>query len=174
MALKLESKKAIVAEVSDVANSSVALVAAHYSGIGVPGMTQLRKQARESGVYLRIVRNTLARRALADTPFACIREELIGPMVLAFSRTEPSAAARLIRDFAKGNDKLLVKAIALGGKAIPAAQLDAVAKLPTKEEAISQLMAVMKAPVQKLVGTINAVPTKLVRVLVAIRDQKGQ
>jgi large subunit ribosomal protein L10 len=173
VALTLESKKQIVAEVSEVAKSATALVAAHCSGIKVPDMTQLRKEARAKGVYLRIVRNTLARRAFEGTEFACVSERLIGPMLLAFSKQEPSGAARLLRDFAKTNDKLVVQAIALSGQLLPASALESVAKLPTKDEAISQLMALMKAPVQKLVGTMAAVPTKLVRVVVAIKDQKS-
>jgi len=174
VALMLASKKAIVAEVSEVAHSAVSLVAAYYSGISVPDMTMLRKQARGSGIYLRVVRNTLAKRALENTEFACVRDALVGPMVLAFSQHEPSAAARLIRDFAKSNDKLVVKVIAIGGQMFAPSQLDMVAKLPTKNEAISQLMAVMKAPIGKFVATLAATPIKLVRTLVAVKDQKEQ
>jgi large subunit ribosomal protein L10 len=174
MALNLAAKRAIVAEVSEVANSSVSLIAAHYSGITVPDMTLLRKQARDAGIYLRVVRNTLAKRAFENTAFSCAQDELVGPMVFAFSRNEPSAAARLIRDFVKTNDKLKVQVIALGGKLLAPTQLEAVAKLPTKDEAISQLMGVMKAPITKLAATLAATPVKLVRTLVAVKEQKEQ
>jgi large subunit ribosomal protein L10 len=172
VALKLESKKEIVAEVSAVASTSVSAVVAHYRGLSVAEMTELRANARKSGIYLRVVRNTLARIAVKDTDFACITEALTGPVVLAFSRTEPSAAARLMRDFVKGHDKLEVKAIAVSGVVYAGHQLEAIALLPTKDEAISQLMSVMKAPVTQLVRTINEPTSKFVRTFAALRDQK--
>ncbi len=173
MALKLENKKAIVAEVSEVASGSISVVAAHYRGLSVAEMTELRATARKSGVYLRVVRNTLARIAFKGTEFECLAETLTGPVVLAFSRTEPSAAARVIRDFLKGHDKLVVKSIALGGVVYFAKDLEAIAKLPTKDEAISQLMSVILAPVTQLVRTINEPTGKLVRAFAAVRDQKA-
>jgi len=172
VALKLESKKEIVAEVSAVASTSVSAVVAHYRGLSVAEMTELRANARKSGVYLRIVRNTLARIAVKDTEFACMTEALTGPVVLAFSRSEPSAAARLIRDFLKGHEKMEVKAIAVGGTVYAGHQLDAIALLPTKDEAIAQLMSVMKAPITQLVRTINEPTSKFVRTFAALRDQK--
>lgn len=173
MTLKLENKKEIVAEVSEVASDSVAAVIAHYRGLTVAQMTELRAKARNSGVYLRVVRNTLARRAVQGTEFECLTDSLTGPVVLAFSRTEPSAAARLVRDFSKDNDKLEVKVLAVGGNLYEAAQLTAVAKLPTKDEAIAQLMSVMLAPVTKFVRTLNEPTAKLVRTFAALRDQKS-
>lgn len=172
MALNLAQKQAIVAEVSKVAKTAVSLVTADYRGLSVPHMTELRIKARESGVYLRVIRNTLARRALEETEFDCVRDSLVGPLVMAFSISEPSAAARLFRDFAKTNDKLKVQSISLGGELLQASQLEAVAKLPTKEEAISRLMACMQAPITKLVRTLVAPHEKLVRTIVAVKDQK--
>lgn len=173
MALRLENKKEIVTEVSEIASDSVAAVVALYRGLTVTQMTELRAKARASGVYLRVVRNTLARRAVEGTEFECLQASLIGPVVLAFSRTEPSAAARLVRDFSKDNDKLEVKVLAVGGNLYEAAQLAAIAKLPTKDEAIAQLMSVMQAPITKFVRTLNEPTAKLVRTFAALRDQKS-
>lgn len=172
MVLKLEDKKNIVNEVSVVARQAVSLIAAQYSGLTVAEMTNLRKSAREAGVYLRVVRNTLARRALEGTQFACIQPELTGPLVLAFSKEEPSAAARLIRDFVKTNEKLQVKALAIDNQLLPAESLSKLAELPTRDEAISLLMSVMKAPIAKLVRTLAEPQAKLVRTLAAVRDLK--
>ncbi len=173
MALRLENKREIVAEVAEVAADSVSAVVAYYRGLSVGEMTELRAQARNSGVYLRVVRNTLAKLAFEGTEFACLQESLTGPLVLAFSRTEPSAAARLVRDFAKDHDKLEVKVLAVGGNLYEASQLAAIAKLPTKDEAISQLMSVMLAPVTKLARTLNEPAAKMVRTFAAVRDQKA-
>lgn len=174
MALRLEQKKAIVASVAEVANRSSSLVAADYKGLSVSEMTALRAQARKAGVYLRVARNTLVRRALKGTSFECINDSLSGPILLAFAGEELSAGARLMRDFAKTNDKLVVKALSLGGKLIDGKQLEAVAKLPTRDEAIASLLAIMKAPVTKFVQTMAAPHTKLVRTLAAVRDEKQQ
>ena len=173
MALKLENKKEIVAEVSSIAADSVAALVAYYRGLTVAEMTDLRVKARQSGVYLRVVRNTLARRAVVGTEFECLNDSLTGPVVLAFSRQEPSAAARLIRDFCKDHEKLEVKVLAVGSNLYEAAQLAAVAKLPTKDEAIAQLMSVMQAPITKFVRTLNEPTAKLVRTFAALRDQKA-
>lgn len=172
MALKLADKETIIAEVSGVASSAISLVVAHYRGLSVAEMTDLRKKARSSGVYLRVVRNTLARRAVAGTEFECIQDSLTGPVVLAFSKTEPSAAARLVRDFAKDHEKLKVHALSIGGKLIAANQIDTVASLPTYDEAIAKLLSVMQAPIAKLVRTLAEPNTKLVRTIAAVRDQK--
>lgn len=172
MALRLEDKKAIVDEVNVVAVNSVSAIAAEYRGLSVSAMTELRKRARKSGIYLRVVRNTLARRAVEGTRFDCIKDSLRGPLVFAFSKDDPGAPARLMKDFAKENDKLKVQVIAIDGKMIEASRLAAVAELPTKDQAISQLLSVMQAPIQKFVGTLAAPHTKLVRVLVAIKDKK--
>jgi large subunit ribosomal protein L10 len=135
-------------------------------------MTDLRAKARDGGVYLRVVKNTLARRAIEGTDFECMQEGLVGPMLLAFSMQDPGAAARVIKDFAKANQALQVKVVAMGGKMFGPEDLERLASMPTKEQAISMLMALMKAPVEKLARTINEVPGKLVRTVAAIRDQK--
>ena len=158
-----------MAEVASVAHSAVA---AEYIGLTVEDMTALRREARNSGVYLRVVKNTLARRAVEGTEFECIRDSLTGPLILAFSQDDPGGAARVIDKFSKGNNKLVVKIVSLGGKLLSPTDIKAVASLPTKDEAIAQLMAVMKAPVEKLARTLNEVPGKLVRTVAAIKDQK--
>lgn len=172
MVLKLDDKKTIVNEVAGVAKQAVSLIAAEYSGLTVGQLTQLRKSARQSGVYMRVVRNTLARRALEGTQFACIQEKLVGPLILAFSQEDPGAAARLIKEFAKGNEKLKVMALAIESQLLPASGLNMLASLPTRDEAIAQLMSVMLAPVTKLVRTLAEPHAKLVRTFAAIRDQK--
>ncbi len=172
MPLSLEGKKAVVAEVNEIASGALSAVVAEYRGIAVSEMTELRVKARESGVYLRVIRNTLAKRAVEETEFACMQDAFVGPLVFAFSLEAPGAAARLLKDFAKENKMLKVTALAIGGQLLGPEQLDAVASLPTKDEAIAMLMSVMQAPVAKLVRTINEVPGKLVRVLAAVRDQK--
>lgn len=172
MVLKLEDKKAIVDEVAVVAKQSLSLIAAEYAGLTVEQVTGLRQQARKAGVYMRVVRNTLARRALEGTEFACIQDELVGPLVLAFSQEEPGAAARIFKDFVKTNDKFKVKALAISGQLLPASGLDKLASLPTRDEAIAQLMGVMKAPITKLVQTLAAPQVKLVRTLAAVQQAK--
>lgn len=173
MAITLADKKDVVAEVAEIAQRSVSIVAAEYRGLSVNKMTELRRRAREQGVHLQIVRNTLSRRALENTEHACLSDELIGPLFLAFSIDAPSSAARLLRDYAKENDTLKVKAVALGGKLYGAQDIDIVANLPTRDEAISKLMAVMKEPIAKFVRTMAAPTTKLVRVIAAVRDTKN-
>jgi len=172
MALTLEEKKAVVAEVAEVAGTALSAVAAEYRGLTVEQMTNLRTKARAGGVYLRVVKNTLARRALAGTEFECMNEALEGPLVLAFSQEDPGAAARVIRDFAKEHEKLAAKLVSVNGQLLPATDLERLAKLPTREQAISMLMATMQAPVAKFVRTLNEVPGKFVRTVAAIRDQK--
>jgi large subunit ribosomal protein L10 len=172
MPLNLEGKKVLVSEVSAIAADAQSLVAAEYRGLTVAQMTDLRSKARAAGVYMRVVKNTLARKALAGTSFECIGPTLKGPLVLAFSKDDPGAAARVIKAFAKDNDKLKATGVALGGQLLPASQLDQVANLPTREQALAMLMGVMKAPIQKLVGTLAAAPSKLVRTVAAVRDAK--
>lgn len=172
MALNFEQKKAIVAEVAEVAGSAFSAVAAEYRGLSVSEMTELRVEARNNGVYLRVVKNTLARRAVAGTEFECLTDGLTGPLVLAFSQEDPGAAGRVIKDFAKKHDKLKVTMLAIGGKQLDASQIDVLAKMPTYDQAISMLMSVMKAPATKLAQTLNEVPGKLVRTIAAIRDAK--
>lgn len=170
--LKLKDKEQIVSEVAGVAKNALSLVAAEYSGLTVAQLTELRKTGREKGVSIRVVRNTLARRALDGTQFACMQEELVGPLLLAFSQEDPGAAARLIRDFVKQNEKLKVKALAIENKLLPAESLSSLASLPTRNEAIGQLMSVMQAPITKFVRTLAEPHAKLVRLFAAIRDAK--
>jgi len=172
MALSLAEKKTVVAEVSEVAGTALSAVAAEYCGLTVGQLTDLRKQARDNGVYLRVVKNTLARRAVQGTEFECMSDGLVGPLLLAFSIEDPGSAARVVKDFAKANEKLEVKFVAVGGQMLPASDIERLAKLPTRDQALSLLMAVMKAPVEKLARTLNEVPGKLVRTVAAIRDEK--
>ena len=169
MALNLEDKKALVAEVAAGAQS---IVAAEYRGLTVEQMTQLRAKARAQGVYMRVVKNTLARKALAGTTFEPVGPKLKGPLVLAFSKDDPGAAARLVKDFAKANEKLVATLVSLGGQVLPAGELDKVANLPTREQALSMLLGVLKAPIQKFVATLAEPPAKLARTLAAVRDGK--
>ena len=172
MALNLEDKKALVAEVAEVAAKAQSVVAAEYRGLTVAQMTELRSKARKSGVYMRVVKNTLARKALAGTAFESVGPKLKGPLVLAFSKDDPGAAARVVKDFAKLNEKLVATLVSLGGQVLPGAQLEKVASLPTREQALSMLLGVMKAPIQKFVRTLAEPPAKLARTLAAVRDQK--
>ena len=172
MALNLEDKKALVAEVAEVAAHAQSVVAAEYRGLTVGQMTELRAKARKSGVYMRVVKNTLARKALAGTSFETVGPKLKGPLVLAFSKDDPGAAARVVKDFAKANDKLVATLVSLGGQVMPGAELEKVASLPTREQALAMLMGVLKAPMAKLVGTLAAPGSKLARMLAAVRDQK--
>ena len=174
MALTLEEKKAVVAEVSEVAKGALSAVAAEYGGITVEQMSELRVKAREDNVYLRVVKNTLARRALENTDFECMTGRLTGQLVLAFSREDPGAAARIAKNFAKENDKFSVTMLSVGGELLEPSDIDKLASLPTRDQAISMLMAVMKAPTEKFVRTLNEVPGKLVRTVAAVRDQKQQ
>ena len=143
-------------------------------GVTVSELTELRKTARENNVYLRVVRNTLLKRAVEGTDYECLNEALVGPTILAFSQGDPGAAARVLKDFSKGNDDFDVKALAVGGNLLAADQIDILAKLPTYDQAIATLMSVMLAPVTKLVRTVNEVPTKATRVVAAVRDQKQE
>lgn len=172
MALGLEDKKAIVAEVSEAAQSALSAVIADYRGLTVGQMTALRKQARDGGVYLKVVRNTLARRAVEGTEFECLQEALVGPTVLAFSQEDPGAAARLMKDFARENDELEVKALSISGQLLGAEQIDVLAKMPTLDQARAMLMSVMIAPVTKLARTLNEFPASITRVMAAVADEK--
>lgn len=174
MALKLEDKKAIVAEVNEAAKSALSAVIADYRGLTVDQMTALRKQAREGSVYLKVVRNTLARRAVEGTDYECLQEALTGPTVIAFSNEDPGAAARLIKDFAKENKELEVKALSIGGQLLAPEQIDVLAKMPTMDQARAMLMSVMIAPVTKLARTLNEFPAKITRAVAAVRDQKKE
>ncbi|OQW91484.1 MAG: hypothetical protein BWK79_16780, partial [Beggiatoa sp. IS2] len=170
MPLKLEDKRRIVEEVTHIVTTAHSAIVAEYRGMKVAEMTDLRVLARKSDVQLRVVRNTLARRAVAGTPFACLQDVLVGPTILAFAQNEPAAVARVIKDFTKTNKNLIVRGIALSGRLFDATALDRVAKLPTYRESLSQLLAMMKAPIAKLARTLSEPYAKLVRTVVAVRD----
>jgi len=157
VALNLDSKKVVVEEVAKFAAKAHSAVAAEYRGLTVTDMTQLRKTARETGVYLRVVKNTLARRAVVGTEFECMQAGLVGPLLLAFSMEDPGCAARLISAFAKTNNKLITKVVAIGGKSFDGSELERLARLPTRDQGIGLLMSVMKAPVEKLARTLAAI-----------------
>ena len=172
MALGLEDKKAIVADVNETAASALSLVVADARGVDVSAMTVLRKQARDNQIVLRVVKNTLARRAFQDTDYACLHEVLVGPSIFGFSMEDPGAAARLFKDFAKENDKFEVKALSVGGQMLDKSQLDVLATLPTRDQALSMLANIMLAPVTKLTRTLNDIPSQIVRVTDQVKQQK--
>ena len=172
MALNLETKKEIVSEVAAVAADAHSAIAAEYRGLGVEELTELRSKARQGGVYLRVVKNTLAKRALEGTEYECMRDGLVGPLILAFSQEDPGSAARVLKDFSKEHELLKVTMLSIGGQLLEPSELNRLAKLPTKEQAISLLMAVMKAPVEKLARTLAEPHAKMVRTFAAVRDQK--
>jgi large subunit ribosomal protein L10 len=172
MSLTLDQKKAVVEEVAKMAASAHSAIAAEYRGLTVGEMTELRAKARNEGVYLRVVKNNLARRAVQGTDFECMSDGFVGPLVLAFSQEDPGSAARVMKDFAKGHDKLVVKLVSIGGQLLAASDVDRLASMPTREQAISMLMATMRAPLDKLARTLNEVPGKLVRTVAAVRDAK--
>jgi large subunit ribosomal protein L10 len=167
MALRLEDKQALVEEVNAIAASALSAIAAEYRGMSVAQITELRAKARSQGVYVRVVKNTLAKRAVEGTEFACLRETLKGPLILAFSREDPGAAARVFKDFAKGNDKLVTKAVAIGGALYGPADLDRLASLPTLDQARAILLGVLQAPAAQLVRTLAEPPALVARVLAA-------
>lgn len=172
MALRLDDKKALVAEVNAVAAKAQSVVAAENRGLTVTQMTDLRSKARNNGIYLRVVKNTLARRAVAGTPFECVSPKLKGPLLLAFSKDDPGAAARLVKSFSKDNDKLVPTLVSLGGTVLDGRDLDKVASLPTREQALSLLLGVLQAPISKFVRTLAEPHAKLVRTIAAVKDQK--
>ena len=172
MSLNLEQKKAVVAELAEIAGAAQSAIAADYSGLSVDDMTELRSTARSSGVYLRVVRNTLARRALEQTEFACMCDEMTGPLLFAFANEDPAAPARLFTDFRKSHDKLQVKLVALSGKLLAPEAVESLARLPTRDQALSMLLGLMKAPITMLARTLAEPHAKLVRTLAAVRDQK--
>lgn len=172
MVLKLSDKKAIVSEVSAQAVESVSALGADYRGLTVNELTDLRKQARNQGIYMKVVRNTLAKRALEDTEFKCMQDQLTGPMILAFCKDDPGAPARLVKDFSKQHKALEVKVLSIGGQAFDGSALDRMASLPTKQQALGQIASVVQAPISKLVRTVAETYTQLVRVVNAVAEQK--
>ena len=173
MALRLEDKKVLVAEVNEVAKRALSAVAAEYRGLTAGKFDILRKKAREQNIYLHVVKNTLASKAVEGTEFECLQPALVGPLVLGFSLEDPGAVGRLMKDFAKENDKLVVKAIAVGGTLYGAKDIDRLASLPTKDQAISILMGTMKAPVEKFVRTLIEPTAMIVRTVKAVADKQG-
>lgn len=171
MSLNLDDKKTVVAEVSAEIANAQSIIVAEYRGLGVVDLTALRANARKSGVYLRVVKNTLVRRAIAGTPFEGLSAQLVGPMIYGISR-DPVAAAKLLNDFAKGNDKLAIKIGAMPNYVMDAAGVKALASMPSREELLSKLLGTMQAPITQFVRTLNEVPTKFVRGLAAVRDAK--
>jgi len=172
MALSYAAKQAVVSEVSEVAASAHSAVAAEYRGLSVAEMTELRRAALNDGVYLRVVKNTLAKRAIQGTDFECMADELKGPLVLAFSQEDPGAAGRVIKEFSKANKTLVVKLVSIGGEVLPASELERLASLPNREQALAMLLGVMQAPITKFVRTLAEPTGKFVRVVAAVRDQK--
>ena len=172
MALRLEDKKALVAEVNEVAKRAYSAVAAEYRGLTAGKFDILRTKARENGVYLHVVKNTLATKAVEGTEFECLKPALVGPLVLGFSLEDPGAVGRVIKDFAKDNEKLVVKAVAVGGTLYGAKDIERLASLPTKEQALAMLMGVMKAPISKFVRTLAEPAAKVTRAVKAVGDAK--
>jgi large subunit ribosomal protein L10 len=160
MALNLSQKQEVVAELADVAAKAHSLVAAEYAGITVGQMTAMRKKARETGVYLKVVKNTLASRAVVGTEYECVQDALVGPLLYAFSTEEPGAAGRLIKEFAKGNDKLQAKVVSMGGKLMPGSDLDILATLPTRDQALAMLARLLAEPASMFARAVKAIGDK--------------
>jgi large subunit ribosomal protein L10 len=173
VSLTLEQKKQVVAEVNEVATSAKAAIAAEYLGLSVADMTDLRATARAQGVYIRVVKNSLARRAIEGTDFECLHDSLIGPVLLVFSPEDPGAGARIVRDFAKTNDRLVTTAIAFAGEIRPPEDLVLLASMPTLDEARAQLLGMLQAPATQLVRTLAEPAGQFVRVVAAYRDQQA-
>ncbi len=174
VAIKLEEKKAIVAQVNETASKALSLVIADARGVASNDMTALRASARDNLVDLLVVRNTLAKRALEGTEYECVKAVLQGPSLFGFSMEDPGAGARLFKSFASENDQFEVKALSVSGNLLAADQLDLLAKLPTRDQAIASLMRTIQAPIAKLASTINEVPAKLVRTVAAVNAKKNQ
>jgi large subunit ribosomal protein L10 len=172
MPLNLASKKELVAELANVAAKAHSLVAAEYAGLTVGQLTELRKKARESGVYLKVIKNTLVRRAVDGTEYECTKAQLTGPLLYAFSTEDPGAAGRLVKDFIKANEALKPKLVAIGGKAYPASHVDVLASLPTREQALSMLLSVLVQPATQLVRLLAEPATQVTRVVNAAGQQK--
>lgn len=173
MAANLEQKKAVVNDVTDSISGAKAAILAEYRGLTVAQMTGLRTEARNSGVYLRVVKNTLARRAVEGSDFACLQEHMSGPLAFAASE-DPVAVAKVLSKFAKDNDNLKITVGAMDGQLIGSTEIEALSKLPSREELLSKLVGTMQAPIQKFVATLNAVPSTFVRTLAAVRDNKPE
>ncbi len=173
MALNLTQKQEVVAELAEVAAKAHSLVAAEYVGLTVSQLTDLRKKARESGVYLKVAKNTLVSRAVEDTDYAVVQDELVGPLLYAFSQEDPGAAGRLIKEFAKANDKLKPRLVSIGGQKYPGTHVDVLASLPTRDEALSMLLSVMTQPATQLVRLLSEPASQVTRVINAAGQAKA-
>jgi large subunit ribosomal protein L10 len=171
LSLNLQQKEAVVAEVAKQVAGAQAIVLAENRGMAVADMTKLRAKARESGVYFRVVKNTLVRRAVADTPFAGLADKMVGPLAYGIG-PDPVAVAKVLNDFAKGNEKFVIAGGAMPGQMMSAKDVSALASLPSREELLARLVGTMQAPIVKLVRTLNEVPGRFVRTLAAVRDAK--
>jgi large subunit ribosomal protein L10 len=171
LSLNLEQKQAVVAEVSEQLAKAQAVILAEYRSIPVKDMTELRKRARVSGVYLRVLKNTLVRRAVADTPFKGLTDKMVGPLAYGIS-SDPVAVAKVLQEFAKDNEKFVIKAGAMHNVVMSAREVAVLAKMPSRTELLTTLVATMQAPIAKFVRTLNEVPGKFARTLAAVRDQK--
>lgn len=171
MSLNLDEKKAVVAEVSKQIENAQSIILAEYRGVDVGNMTSLRVKARNSGVYLKVLKNKLVKRAIEDTPFSSLSEDMVGPLVFGIS-DDPVAAAKVLNDFAKENDLFVIKSGAMPNERLDADAIKALASLPSREELLAKLLGTMQAPITTFVRTLNEVPTKFVRGLAAVRDQK--
>jgi large subunit ribosomal protein L10 len=171
LGLNLEEKKAVVAEVSAKVAEAQAIIVAEYRGLEVGNVTTLRAQARKEGVYLRVLKNTLVRRAVDGTPFEGLKGQMVGPLIYGISK-DPVAAAKVLHEFSKSNDKLVIKGGAMANYVMDANGVKALATMPSREELLSKLLGTMQAPIAQFVRTLNEVPTKFVRGLAAVRDQK--
>ncbi|OVZ60274.1 50S ribosomal protein L10 [Pigmentiphaga sp. NML080357] len=172
MSLNRQEKTVVVEEIAAQVAKAQSIVIAEYRGLDVASVTVLRKQARESGVYLRVLKNTLARRAVAGTPFEGLSSQLTGPLIYGIS-ADPVAAAKVLSDFAKTNDKLVLKGGAMPNSLMNVEGVKALASLPSREELLAKLLGTMQAPVAQFVRTLNEVPTKFVRGLAAVRDKQA-
>ena len=171
MSLNLEQKQAVVAEVSEQIAKAQAVILAEYRSVPVKEMTELRRRARGLGIYLRVLKNTLARRAVADTPFKGLTEKMVGPLAYGIS-SDPVAVAKVLQEFAKGNEKFVIKAGAMPNVMMSAREVAELAKMPSRQELLAKLVATMQAPIAKFVRTLNEVPGRFARTLLAVRDQK--
>ena len=174
MPMRIDDKKIAVEELNEVANKAVSAIAADYHGTTVSELTKLRQEARDSSVHLKVIRNTLAKRALNDTKFSCFEDLLVGPTMLAFSLEDPTSAAKLVNNFTKVNKNFQVKGISLGDSLLELSKLSVLANMPSRDEALAQLAGILNAPMTKFVSILNQVPSKLVRTLQAVKDQKQQ
>ena len=174
MPLRIEQKKAVVEELNSMASTSVSAAIAEYRGLNVAEITELRTKARESSVYLKVVKNSLSKKALADTNFECLTKALQGPIIIAFSADDLASPARLFKDFGKDYKHLKTVSLAIDGNVFPSSELNRIAKLPTRNEAYSTIVGLMKAPIEKALRTLNEIPVKFTRLILAVKENKEE